>query len=121
MADSLMWFLKKGEEGKISIEGEENLLEYIVTEVSRGILKIQVEKGINLKTTWRLIVTVPIENIESVSLGGFGNVKGKTPIKSDDLTVNLGGSGNIILDINVTNLESSVGGYGSVENRNWFF
>tara|TARA_B100001059_G_C17694661_1_gene506844 strand:+ start:794 stop:949 length:156 start_codon:yes stop_codon:yes gene_type:complete len=51
-------------------------------------------------------------------LGGFGNVKGKTPIKSDDLTVNLGGSGNIILDINVTNLESSVGGYGSVENRN---
>tara|TARA_B100001059_G_C17694661_1_gene506843 strand:+ start:617 stop:748 length:132 start_codon:yes stop_codon:yes gene_type:complete len=43
--------LKKGEEGKISIEGEENLLEYIVTEVSRGILKIQVEKGINLKTT----------------------------------------------------------------------
>lgn len=107
--------LVKGKEGKVTIEGEENLMEYIVTEVSRGTLKIKVEKGINLKTTRRLTVTVPVEDIEKVSLGGSGNVTAKTKIKAEYLDVSLGGSGNITLDIDATDVKSSIGGSGNIK------
>jgi hypothetical protein len=107
--------LVKGKEGKVTIEGEENLLEYIVTEVNRGVLKIKVEKGINMKTTRKLVVTVPVESIDRVSLGGSGNVKGETTIKTDDFDVSLGGSGNITLDVDATSIKSSIGGSGNIK------
>lgn len=104
-----------GKEGKVTIEGEENLMEYIVTDVSRGTLKIKVEKGINIKTTRKLIVTVPVKDIESISLGGSGNVKSETSLKMQDLNVNLSGSGNITLDVNASNLKSSISGSGNIK------
>jgi len=104
-----------GKEGKVTIEGEENLMEYIVTEVSRGTLKIKVEKGINIRTTRKLTVTVPVKDIEKVSLGGSGNVRGETKLKAEDLHVSLGGSGNITLDVDASNLKSSIGGSGNIK------
>ncbi len=46
------WFdvdLVSGNEGELTLEGESNLLEYIVTEVKSGKLVIKVKKGYNLK------------------------------------------------------------------------
>ncbi len=106
--------LVKGKEGKVTLEGEENLLEYIVTEVSKGTLKIKVEKGINIKTTRRLTVTVPVEDIDHVSLGGSGNVKSETRLKADNFKVSLGGSGNVTLDLDAGDVKSSIGGSGNI-------
>ena len=55
------WFnviLVDGQEGKLSIEGEENLLEYIKTEVKEGKLVIKVKKGqtFNLLPGKRMVV-----------------------------------------------------------------
>ena len=60
------WFdvdLVDGKEGKLTIEGESNLLEYIVTEVKNGKLVLKIEKGINLKpSNWNggIRITVPV-------------------------------------------------------------
>ncbi len=54
--------LVKGKEGKITIKGEENLLKYIETEVKRGVLKIKVKKGVNLRMTRKMVVTVPYQD-----------------------------------------------------------
>tara|TARA_R110000787_G_scaffold271939_8_gene379275 strand:+ start:2114 stop:2845 length:732 start_codon:yes stop_codon:yes gene_type:complete len=107
--------LVKGKEGKIKIEGEENLMEYIITEVKRGTLQIKVEKGINIKTTRRLTITVPVDEIEKVSLGGSGNIKSNMLLKADDFGVSLGGSGNITLRIDANTIGSSIGGSGNIK------
>tara|TARA_R110001632_G_scaffold89433_1_gene192801 strand:- start:2939 stop:3634 length:696 start_codon:yes stop_codon:yes gene_type:complete len=107
--------LVKGKEGKIKIEGEENLMEYIITEVKRGTLHIKVEKGINIKTTRRLTITVPVDEIEKVSLGGSGNIKSDMLLKADDFGVSLGGSGNITLKIDANTIGSSIGGSGNIK------
>ncbi|MBL4605495.1 MAG: DUF2807 domain-containing protein [Flavobacteriaceae bacterium] len=107
--------LVKGKEGKVKIEGEENLMKYIVTEVRRGSLQIKVKKGINLRTTKRLTVTVPIQSIDQVSLGGSGNIKGNVLIKADDFKVSLGGSGNITLEVDATSVKTSIGGSGNIK------
>ncbi len=107
--------LVKGKEGSVEIKGEENLLEYIVTEVKKGTLKIKVKKGINMRTTRRLTVTVPVQDIEKVSLGGSGNVKGDVLLKAEDFAVSLGGSGNISLRLDAGNVMSSIGGSGNIK------
>lgn len=107
--------LVKGKEGKIKIEGESNLMEYIITEVKKGALKIKVKKGYNLKTTKRFVVTVPVREIEKVALGGSGNITGDFLLKADDFSISLGGSGNITLKVDAETIGSSIGGSGDIK------
>lgn len=107
--------LVKGKEGNITIEGEENIIPYIETEVSGNTLKVKYEKNINIKTTKRLTVTITYEDIDMVSLGGSGNISGKGIIKAKDLKVSLGGSGNIILEIDANEVSSNIGGSGNIK------
>ncbi len=107
--------LVKGKEGNLVIEGEKNLLPYIITEVKNGNLKIKVKKGYSLKTSRKLLVTVPIDEIEKVALGGSGNIYSKTTIKSKNLDVSLGGSGNIEFDLDAEKVKCSIGGSGNIE------
>jgi len=107
--------LVAGKEGKITIEIEDNLLEYLITEVKEGKLKIKWEKGININTTKELLVTVPFEDIEAVSLAGSGDVFSEDTIKTDNLKVALAGSGDIKLNINAIGISSAVSGSGDIK------
>lgn len=107
--------LVKGTEGNITIEGEENIIPYIETEINNGILKIKYKKNTNIRTTKRLTVTIPFTDIESVALGGSGNVTSNDIIKSNNLNVSLGGSGNINLKINSDDVNTNIGGSGNID------
>lgn len=107
--------LVAGKEGKLTIKGEENLLEYLITEVKDGKLKIKWEKGVNINTTKELLVTVPFEDIEAVSLAGSGDVFSEDTIKADNLKVALAGSGDIKLNINASSISSAISGSGDIQ------
>lgn len=117
------WFdvnLVAGKEGEITLQGEENLLEHIVTEVKDGKLVIKTEKGINLKTSgWDsgIQITVPVETISYVSLSGSGDIVGKTNIKSDKFSIAMSGSGDITLDVDTDSLSASMSGSGDITLR----
>lgn len=108
--------LVAGKEGKIIIKGEENLVSAIKVEVEDNVLKIYVEKGINIRPSMgkKIEVTVPFEKISEVSLSGSGNVQSKNAIKSDKFTAKLAGSGNFNLEVNSTNLELNLSGSGNI-------
>lgn len=114
------WFdvdLVDGSEGTVTLEGEENLLEYIITEVKNGKLVIKTEKGINLKTSnWKsgIRITVPVESINSVSMSGSGDIVGKTKIKSGNFSTAMSGSGDITLDIETNSISASMSGSGDI-------
>lgn len=107
--------LVKGKEGKITIEGEENIIPYIETEVNGNNLEIKVKKNTNIRTTRKLTVTVPYTDIDKVSLGGSGNIYNEGILKTSDLKVSLGGSGNITLAIDSNEVKSSIGGSGNIK------
>ncbi len=108
--------LTAGTEGKIVIEGESNLLNYIETEVEKGILKIRVEKNQNLKTSWGndIKITVPFRNIELVSLSGSGEILTTDVIKSKDFEVAVSGSGDVTLIVESNFTKSKVTGSGDL-------
>ncbi|MDD7913070.1 head GIN domain-containing protein [Polaribacter ponticola] len=107
--------LVKGKEGKITIEGEENIIPYIETEVKGNTLRVKYRKNINIRTTKKLVVTITYEDIEKVSLGGSGNITNEGIIKSNDFKVSLGGSGNITLQIDADEVSSNIGGSGNIK------
>ena len=115
-AGSMDFMLVAGEEGKITIEGEENLLEYIITEIKNDQLVVKVEKGINLKPSWgkTIKITIPFRDIEKVSLAGSGDLWNEDTIKSDELDVSLAGSGDIVLDVQTNEVSGSIAGSGDL-------
>ncbi len=114
------WFdveLVAGDEGEITLKGESNLLQYIKTEVKDGKLHIKKEKGVNLRpTSWKesIVITVPIEEINALSLSGSGDVISKTTLKSDDFDVSIAGSGDIDISIEAEEIDASLSGSGDI-------
>lgn len=106
--------LVDGKEGKLTIQGEENLLPYLITEVKGDKLKVKFKDNTSIKINKRFTVTIPFEDIESISLGGSGNVKVEKTIKAEDASFNIGGSGNITANVNAENIKASIGGSGNI-------
>ena len=115
------WFdveLISGQEGELTLRGEENLLEHIKTEVKNGQLTIKAEKGYNLQpSSWKsggIKVQVPVEAISSVTMSGSGDIVGKMLLRSDALKVTMSGSGDITLEVDGNDVESTLSGSGDI-------
>ena len=106
--------LVNGTEGRITLEGEENILPYIITEVKRGTLKIKVKKNTNIRTRRKLTVTVPFEKINGVALGGSGSIISEKTISGNVVSVSIGGSGNIKATVDAETVKASIGGSGNI-------
>lgn len=106
--------LIKGNEGSITIKAEGNLMEYIVTEVKNGALKVEIKKGFSIRTNKTILVTVPFETINVVSLAGSGDIYSNDIINSSDLKLSLAGSGNLNLNVSSKNLSSKIAGSGNM-------
>jgi hypothetical protein len=108
--------LQIGEEGKIVIKGEENIIEFITFTVDNNTLKITTEKGkyIVPSSGKKIQITVPFESLSEVSLSGSGDIKSKNKITTDNFICDLSGSGKIELNINANNIKASVSGSGDV-------
>ena len=114
------WFdveLVDGKEGQLTLKGESNLLERIKTEVKDGKLIIKREKGVELRpSNWGrgVLITVPVEDINAVSLSGSGDIVGKTLLKSDDFSARIAGSGDIDISVEANQVEASLSGSGDI-------
>ncbi|WP_442266708.1 head GIN domain-containing protein [Tenacibaculum sp. ZS6-P6] len=106
--------LVDGREGEITIEGEENIIPYIITEVRGNTLKIKTKKNTNLRFNRKLTVTVAFEKIDGIGLGGSGNVRSEKTVTGEKVSLSIGGSGNIKAKIKASTLSTSIGGSGNI-------
>ncbi len=115
-AGSFDYMLVAGKEGQITLEGEENLLEFIVTEVRDGKLIVKTEKGKNIQTSRNntIKITIPFESIDNVSLSGSGDLWSEGVIASENFSASITGSGDVILDIKTTSTKANVTGSGDL-------
>ncbi|WP_443098487.1 head GIN domain-containing protein [Winogradskyella haliclonae] len=113
---SMDFKLVEGAEGKITIKGESNLLEYIVTEVKNGTLVVKVKNGKNIRPSNNktIMITIPYRDIDGVSLAGSGDVWNEGTIKSKDFSAAVAGSGDLILNIDTDYTKASVAGSGDL-------
>ncbi len=106
-----------GSPGKIAIEAESNLMEFLETEVSNGHLRISIKKGVNIEPSknYPIRIVIPFETLGALTLTGSGHIRNSDPIKAREFKINLTGSGNMNLNLLTEHLECSLTGSGDLK------
>ena len=107
--------VKTGDKHSAVIEADENLMQYVITEVDGDKLKISTRKGYNLRPTSSLKVIVTAPHYNELSSHGSGNIQGEDLITSPDpVKLHLTGSGNINVDMNAPSVNAQIAGSGNI-------
>jgi hypothetical protein len=115
MAGSFDVEITQGPTVNVQIEGDENILPYIITEDRDGYLVIKMKDHISYSATNDVKVFITTPNLEEVILAGSGNIIGKSKFSgSDKLVLKIAGSGDIKMDVNTPNVHSEIAGSGSI-------
>lgn len=99
--------LVDGEEGTITLRGEDNILEYIETEVRGGTLTIKSRDNVQLRPSSGeiIFVTIPVDKIDAIRLSGSGKVVGKKTFEANNFKIHTSGSKNAALTVNAKSLK----------------
>ena len=108
--------LVSGTEGTITLEGDENLLEYIKTDVRNGSLNIAFDKTTNIQYNYKssIEISIPIEQIDELVFSGSGNVNATEIIVSDNFKSTITGSGNVSFVTSAKILKITKAGSGNL-------
>ncbi|HNT49424.1 MAG TPA: head GIN domain-containing protein [Cyclobacteriaceae bacterium] len=112
-------YLRQGNEQKVVLEGDKEILDKIETEVSGGRLSISRENNNWRMWDWdddkRIIAYVTVKTLEGLSVSGSGNVLGEGVLKAGDLYLAVSGSGSMEIEVNASgNMEADVSGSGDI-------
>ncbi len=105
-------YLKQGDNESISVEADENIQEYILTEVRDGVLNVYTE--INIRDEERKRVYVTMKEVKSVRTASAGDVIGETPVKSDRLVLSTSSAGDIKLEVYAKEIELDISSAGDM-------
>ncbi len=100
--------INQGNEEKLELEVDENLLEYIVSENKNNTLFISSKKSIQSAESLKLYITVV--NLESIDVSGAVELKNKGTLTSTTLDIEISGAGNVILNLDVKNINMDMSG-----------
>ena len=97
----------------VAVEAEENLLPFIRTDVSDGVLHIGVKKGHIIKPHETIKVNVHMPVLKGIELSGSGNIICDT-FDIEQMDIDISGSGNISLGTHATSVNSKISGSGEI-------
>ena len=101
-------FLYQGPQQKIDIIAEGNLIEYISLKVNDKKWSIHFKECVSPSKPVEIHITIPI--ISGIVLNGTNDLIASGLIQSDDMEVEVNGSGQLELNLNVKNLETEING-----------
>jgi len=113
-------YLKQGPEQKVELEGSKEILSKIETEVSGGRLSIGRENENWKMWDWdnddKIVVYVTVKDLEGVSVSGSGDLIGESKFKTNNLDLNVSGSGSLVLEADASgDLYANVSGSGRID------
>jgi hypothetical protein len=105
-------YLTQGNNMSITVEADENLHEYIITEVQNGNLNVYADANIRSAEMKRVYVTM--KDINMVSTSSAGDVIGQTPVRTDNLRLNASSAGDIKLEVYAKTIDADISSSGDV-------
>jgi len=107
-------YINIGNEFKVILEGDEDVIDDIITEVSAGRLVIKKENWrINMNEKVTIYITMP--ELEGVGVSGSGRAEIRDAVKTGDLSLSVSGSGKLYTsDIVVSDMKCSISGSGDI-------
>jgi hypothetical protein len=105
-------YLKQGDNESITVEADENLHEYIITEIKGGVLHVYSDANIREAKMKRVYVT--IKEVTSLSTSSAGDIIGETPVKGTDIEIEASSAGNIRVEVYAKKLDINISSSGDV-------
>jgi hypothetical protein len=105
-------YLKQGNNESVTVEADQNLHEYILTEVRGGTLNVYSEYNIRHAEKMRVYVTM--KDINSIKTSSAGDVIGETPITSDRLELSASSAGDIKLEVHAKKIDIDISSSGDI-------
>ena len=104
-----------GDVEALTIEAEDNLLEYIETEVRGDTLRISIRERTNINPTEPLNYKLTVTELDSIAVSGAGNVDAPDLVV-DRFSVTISGAGGVEIDSLVADrLDVAISGLGNIE------
>jgi len=105
-------YLKQADDFSIAVEADENLHEYILTEIRDGVLNVYSE--VNIREAEKKVVYVSMKEINSLKTSSAGDIIGETPIKTESLELSASSAGDIKLEVYTKEIEANVSSSGDI-------
>jgi hypothetical protein len=114
-------YISQGEEIKVRVEADENLLDAIETKVEQNTLVVSTSKNIRSSTSKKVYVTV--SEVNSIKSTAGSNVYSENQIKAKSLDLTASAGSNMHLDVEVRrlNVSASAGSNIKLEGRSEVF
>ena len=104
--------ISAGKDFSVKIEADDNLMQFIQTEVNDGVLKITTSERLKSHNPLRIIVTAP--EIDSIEASGASNVS-LAGVKNSELRIDTSGASKVNLQGETASLSIEVSGASEVE------
>jgi hypothetical protein len=105
-------YLKQGDQESLAVEADENLHEYIITEVKDGVLHVYTDA--NIREAERKRVYVTMKEVTSLKTSSAGDIIGETPVKGTDIELSASSAGNIKLEVSAKKLDINISSSGDI-------
>lgn len=104
--------IEQGETESLTVETDDNLMEYIRTDVVNGRLILEIKPNINIMLWDRLVYHLTVKDLRDVAISGSGKVTIGS-LATDELEISTSGSGKFeIDDLQAASLSASTSGSG---------
>ncbi len=107
--------VKQGTQTALTIVSDENLQEYIVSEVEGEVLKIYVKKNTNIQRSTRMEAHVTVSELKRISVSGGGDVESLNMINAEDLSISISGGGDLDFELTASRTVCNMSGGGDVD------
>lgn len=101
-------------DGKIELNGESNLLEYIETRVEGSTLHIHTKKNTSIRAHKKIFLKVNVSNLSELSTAGSGNISTEGKLVSKQFKISQAGSSDLKLDLETEKLYIKMAGSGDI-------
>lgn len=103
----------------VKVEAEENLQQYIETYVDGRNLQVRSRDGYNIRPKRDIKITVTAPAFTTIATHGSGSITGKSPIsaESNEVRLQVAGSGNIDLEMKAKKVDANIAGSGNINIR----
>ncbi len=105
--------LTKGSSQKVRVEGQQNIIDLLNTDISNNTWKIGFDK--NVSDYKKLTIHITIPTLTTIGVSGSGSINSTNAFENlNNLDIFVSGSGNIKLDATAQSMKTRVSGSGNI-------